>query len=84
MLNKEEEEEIEKWAEELLKDRNGFEKNNEFDNFLLYGNTHPWVEPNTFINLGNEVVFGRFTKEELIEKYGYLLKEEEKKKLNEG
>ncbi len=76
--------EAEKFAEQLLNDRKDWEKDNkEFNNLLLWGTTHPELEPNTFINLGNEVIFGRFTKEEIIEKYSHLLTEEEKKKLLE-
>ena len=76
-------EEAEKWAEEVLKDRDRFlkEEYDDFIDFLVYGRT---FTPNTMIKLEDGTVrFEYLSKEQIIERYGYLLTEEEKKKLLE-
>lgn len=66
-------EELEKWAEDVLKDKD----------YLKLDLLTP-EEPNTMINLGDgNIRFEKLTKEEVVEKYGWLLTEEDKKKLLE-
>ena len=72
-----EKEEAKKWAEELLNSRKNFEKN-DFLDMLMFDRINP-IEPNTMINLGDgDIRFEYLTKEQVVEKYGYLFTEEEK------
>lgn len=78
MENRDLKKEAEIQAEKLLEYGDKFRKDEEFYNMLMFGTTHPEIPPNTFINLGNGTCrFERLTKEEVIEKYGYLFTEEE-------
>lgn len=82
MKNRDLKKEAEIWAEKLLECRDKFREDDKFYNMLMFGTTHPEITPNTFINLRDGTCrFERLTKEELIEKYGYLLSEEDVKKL---
>lgn len=78
MENRDLKKEAEIRSEKLLEYGDKFRKDEEFYNMFMFGTTHPEIHPNTFISLVDGTCrFERLTKEEVIEKYGYLFTEEE-------